>query len=106
MSDQRQRPPAGAHANAWNNAATGAGGSSDALDTLGCREVAAFGHVSGAATLALQVSANGTDWYDSQATQILSGAGDFCILATIGARFVRLKSSADVTATATIQAKD
>lgn len=106
MSGQRQRMPIGVHANAWSAASTGAGGFSSSVDTWCAQAVTAFGNASGATTITLQVSQDGTNWYDSQINQVLSGAGNFCLNATVGARFVRLKSSADVTATATISAKD
>lgn len=69
-----------------------------------CPFVSAFGNSSGAATLTLQYSMDGTNYYDGPA-QTLSGSGNFRIDATTGARFVRLKSSASVTLTATICAK-
>jgi len=103
---QRQRNPIGLHANAWSAADTGAGGTSGPVDTWCAPHVTAFGNASGATTLTLQVSQDGTNWYDSQVTQALAGAGDFCLNASVGARFVRLKSSNDVNVTATISAKD
>ncbi len=102
----RNIPPIGTHGNAWNAASTGAGGVSNTLDTQNAPFVTAFGNVSGACTITVQVSQDGETFYDTQLAQVLAGAGNFCILGTIGARFIRLKSSADVTATATISAKD
>lgn len=95
--------PLGVHANAWNNAAT-ASGTSTALDTGGYPFVSAFGASDGAVTITLQYSMDGTNYYGGP-TQVLSGAGDFRIDATCAARFVRLKSSAAVTCTATLAAK-
>lgn len=106
MSEQRERVPIGVQANAWDAATTGAGGTSSALDTRCAPFVTAFGNSSGATTITIQVSQDNSNWYDSQSTQVLSGSGNFCIHATVAARFVRLKSSASVTATATISAKD
>lgn len=104
MSYQRFVPPLGVHANAWSAAATGVAGVSSALDTYSSPFVSAFGASSGAATFTIQYSQDGTNYYDGP-SQVLSGAGDFRIDATCGARYVRLKSSANVTVTATISAK-
>lgn len=106
MSEQRLRVPIGVHGNAWTAATTGAGGFSAALDTLCAPFVTAFGAVSGATTITLQASQDGTNYYDTQVTQVLAGAADFAVSATVAARYVRLKSSASVTATATLSAKD
>lgn len=100
----RQISPLGTHANAWDAAATGAGGVSAALDTWSCPFVSAFGNASGASTITVQYSQDGSNYYDGPA-QVLSGAGNFRIDATCGARYVRLKSSANVTVTATLSAK-
>jgi hypothetical protein len=104
MSHPRHVAPLGTHANAWSNASTGAGGTSAVLDTYSSPFVSAFGNSSGAATFTLQYSQDGTNFYDGP-TQVLAGSGNFRIDATCAARFVRLKSSADVTATATLSAK-
>lgn len=96
----------GNQANAWqNDEATGVGGTSEAFDSGGCPNITAFGHVSAACTITVQISQDGNTWYDTQLTQVLAGAGDFAISGDIGARYVRLKSSANVNATATIAAK-
>lgn len=98
-------PDIGFEGNGWANVATGAGGFSGSCDLQWSPFVSVFGHVSGATTITVQVSQDGTTWYDSQSTQVLAGAADFCIHATIGARYVRLKSSANITATATLAGK-
>jgi hypothetical protein len=99
--------PIGGQANAWSGpAATGVNGTSNSLKVSNCAFVSAYGHVDNATTLTLQVSADGTNFYDTGSTQTLGAAGDFCINATIGASYVRLKSSNNVNATATITAKD
>lgn len=96
--------PLGTHANAWSAATTGANGTSTSLDTGGYPFVSAFGNSSGATTITVQYSQDDTNYYDG-ATQVLGGAGNFRIDVTCAARFVRLKSSNSVTATATIAAK-
>lgn len=102
----------GVEANAWSAAVTGAGGTSTALDTLGLGTCSAFGNSSGATTISVQFSQNNSTWYDATATTgvggnsvVLAGAGNFAITFTSGARYVRLKSSASVTATATLSVK-
>jgi hypothetical protein len=95
----------GTHANAWDNAASGAGGFSNILDTEGCSIVSGFGHVSGTTTLTLQVSQNGADFYDNNGQEAITGAVDFGTSWTVAARYVRLKSSNNVTITATLAAR-
>ena len=96
------QPTVGSHANAWNATAVAAGGTSAALDTQSTGTVSAFGNANAATTITLQVSQNNTNWYDTSHTQALAGSGDFALTATIGARYVRLKSSAAATITATL----
>lgn len=97
-------PMGGLQANAWDAATTGAGGTSSVLDTWSSPFVSAFGNVSGATTITLQFSADNSNFYDGP-TVSPSGAGNFYLSATVGARYVRLKSSNSVTATATLSAK-
>lgn len=99
------KPLVGFEGNAWNNAATGAGGVSNAVDCQGSHTVTAFGHVSGATTLTVQFSQNGTTFYDTATTTAPVGAADFALSFSTGARWVRVKSSGAVTATATIAGK-
>jgi hypothetical protein len=94
----------GAHANAWNAAAVGAGGTSASVDCQNTPFVSAFGNASAATTITVQYSQNDVDYYDGP-NQVLGGAGNFRIDATVGARYVRLKSSAAATITATIAGK-
>lgn len=70
--------------------------------------VSAFGNSSapGGTTITLQFSQDNTNFYNSQVTQVLSGAGDFAVSATVGARYLRLISSGASTITATIACKD
>jgi hypothetical protein len=86
-------------------AAVGANGNSFILDTMNAPFVSAFGHASTGTTIAIQYSADGTNFYTAH-TVVLSGAGDFCIDCICGAEFVRLNSSGAASIWATIQAKD
>jgi hypothetical protein len=97
-------PVVGTQANAWSAASTGAGGTSTAVDCQYAAHVTVFGNTSGASTITIQFSQDNTNFYDSETT--IAANGNFGKSVTAGARYVRLKSSADVTATATIAAKD
>ena len=102
----------GAHGNAWNNVATGEDGVSKIFDTGSLPNIAVFGRISDDSNIDLYVSADGTNFYKCMAlSEKLPGnsggstAVDFHVYFTSGARFIRLKSSVDVTATITISAK-
>lgn len=104
--DGRNFEPIGSHANIWNAAATGAGTTStNTLRTFDAPFVSVFGHVSGATTITLMLSADGVNFYAGP-TVSPSGAGDFFINATVGAQYLALQSSNNITATGSIQAKD
>lgn len=94
----------GLHANAWNNATTGANGKSAAIDLEDCNKVTAFGNTSGATTLTLEVSQDRTNWYAHPTT--VAANGNFAQTWEIASRYARLSSSASVTATATVAAKN
>lgn len=98
-------PVAGAHANAWNAAAVAADGVSAVIDCQYQRTISAFGTVDAATTIKVQVSQDGTNFYDSGSEAVLAGAGDFHITLDTGARYVRLHSSAAATITATVAGK-
>ncbi len=95
----------GAHANAANGVVIGVGGFSSIVDTLGNPVVSAFGSTSAATTVTVQVSADGTTFFDTSSTQVLGAAGNFHITLSTAARYVRLKSSASATFTASILSK-
>jgi hypothetical protein len=97
-------PAVGTHANAWDAAAVGVGGVSAAVDAQYAGTVSAFGNVSAATTITVQYSQNNADFYDG-AIVVLAGAGTFALDVRPGARYLRLKSSAAVTVTATIAGK-
>ena len=48
---------------------------------------------------------NGSTYYDTAVTAVLGAAGNFRMSGEVGAVYARLKSSANVTATATICGK-
>lgn len=94
----------GAHANAWNAAVVGINGKSTSLDTQWAQFCSAFGNTSAAATVTVEFSADDTNYYSSS---VNTGAvtGNFGVNFQIGARYVRLSSSAAATITATLQCK-
>lgn len=98
-------PIVGVHANAWDNVAVGIAGTSTVIDCQYQRTISAFGNVSAATTVKVQVSQDGINFYDSGSEQVLAGAGNFHITLDTGARYIRLHSSAAATITATIAGK-
>lgn len=97
--------PIGTTANAWNASVVGANGNSTSVDKSGKSSVTAYGNASAATTISLWVSDNNVTFYNSGAQAVLAGAGDFHINVTTAARYVRLRSSAAATITATIIAQ-
>lgn len=97
-------PTVGTQGNAWSAVAVGAGGTSAAIDTQNCSQLSVFGNVSGATTLTVQFSQDNVNFYDSGTTTAPSA--NFGINVSVGARYIRLKSSAAVTITATIAGKN
>lgn len=99
-------PALGAHANAWSAAAVAIAGTSTSLDASYASNIAIFGNTSAATTFTVQYSQDNTNWYDSDITLVVAGAGNFAKTFQSGARYLRLKSSAAATITATISAKN
>lgn len=93
----------GTHANAWNNVAAAANATSTSVDTNIVRVLSLFGNVSAATILTVQYSQNNSTWYDGTKLDLV--AGNFAIGIPVGARYVRLKTSAAATITATIAGK-
>jgi hypothetical protein len=91
-------------AQVWNAAVVGANGQSATFDTFNSPFVSALGHASAATTITLMVSPDGVTWYAGP-TQVLAGAADFCLNATVGAEYVALQSLSAATITAYIGAK-
>lgn len=106
---QPQHLRQGTQGNLWNAAVTGAGGNSAVLNLAGTILggtvfASIFGHVSAATTILLQASADNVNFYTVDSIT-LTAASDFGFTdRTIAASFIRLQSSASVTATATGQA--
>lgn len=92
------------YAEVWTSASTGANTNSATFNTWASPFVTACGNVSGATTITLMLSVDGSNWYAGP-TVVLSGAGNFYLNATVGVQYVALQSSNSVTATAFISAK-
>ena len=95
----------GANGNAWHALAVAAAGVSATVDTLGDPNISAFGSVSAATTVTVNVSADGATWWPSTQQAVLTAAGNFYLNFVTGARYIQLVSSAAATITATISAK-
>ena len=96
----------GAEGNAWAAAVVGANGTSASVDCQYSPFVTAFGNVSANTTITMQFSQDNANFYDGPTTKVTGAPANFWISETVGARYVRLKSSAAATITATIAAKD
>lgn len=95
----------GTEGNAWDNELTGAAGDSSIITVTGGKIVSIFGTVDGATDLDVFFSQDGVNFYQSTHQISLAGAGDFGETIETAAAFVRLQSSADVTATVTVANK-
>ncbi len=103
--------------NAWDNEQTGVNGFSKIVDTRNLPHLSIFGRISATTTIAVYVSEDGVDfYYCGRITETIvpqpgppqpaeSFPQDFHTYPTVGARYIRLLSSADVVASATIVAK-
>jgi len=89
----------------WNAAVVGAGGKSLDHYTSDNPFITAYGNASAATTITIEVSNDKITWFVTQVTQVLAGAGDFVINATIATPYVRLSSSGAATITGWISAK-
>jgi hypothetical protein len=98
-------PVVGAHANAWNAAAVLAAGTSTSIDCQYEDSVSAFGNTSAATDIEVEVSQDNTNFYKT-GIKATGANGDFYLsIPDLGARYVRLSSSAAATITATIAGK-
>jgi len=95
--------PTGTHGNAWLATAVVLNGLSAIIDTGGKANITVFGNVSLALTLTVQISADGTNFYNNSTYAV--ALGNFSVSLTNGARYIRLQSSLAATITATISAK-
>ena len=93
----------GTQANAWSAASVSANGTSTAIDMGQAAVISAFGNTSATTTITVQFSQDNTNFYDSATTVVANG--NFGITFNHGARYVRLKSSAAATITATLAGK-
>jgi hypothetical protein len=95
----------GSQGNLWNGVLTGTGGFSSVIDLRQPLYCVVFGTVSGATDLTMQISQDNVNYYDT--TVIISAIGAATIYQkfTVEARFMRLRSSANVTAALTLAAK-
>lgn len=76
-----------------------------AVELINGGVVSIMGSAGGAATLTVQVSPDGTTFYDTATNVVLGGAGDFHLTLTTAARYARLKTSATITISATVQTR-
>lgn len=95
----------GTEGNAWSAAATGVGGNSAVVEVSGGGVVSILGTVDGATDLDVYYSQDGAVFYQSGHQISLAGAAEFGEDFRVGAAFVRLQSSNDVTATVTVASK-
>lgn len=82
----------------WDAAGTGANGDSAGFQPNGCH-LSFYGNLSGATTISLWLSDDSTNWYMDINSFVASGSTDMAMHVTCSAKYVRLRSSNDVTAT-------
>lgn len=96
----------GTNANLWNNVASGVNGLSATIDTLGAQWQHIGITVSALTNIFLQGSQDGTNWYEQTAALLaFGGAATQFSGVNAASRYVRFKSSANVTITATLMCK-
>ena len=106
----------GEEGNAWNNEATGENGVSAAVDTKNLPHISIMGVVDAATNLSFEISQDGETFYfcgiisDDISPQKPPGQqadfpAEFHIFPIVGGRYIRIRSSENVTATVTIAAK-
>lgn len=87
--------------NCWENEATGVSGLSNVIELSSRPFVTFFGNVNGTTVITVEVSPDGSvavpEWFDSQIKWFLT-SGDFMRTIQLAAPYLRLRSSADVTA--------
>lgn len=94
----------GKHGNLWNEAQVAAGGLSAPVDISMTLYQQVFGSASAATNIDILVSQDGEHWYVHQ-TIALEDAADFSASLQLAARWLRLRSSAAATITATCARK-
>lgn len=98
----------GSHGNFWNNESTGVDTPSAIVDTQNYPHISIMGKLSGASTISVHVSANGTDFFlcEGLTTKINAPSGSTVhIYFTAGARYYYLTSSNDIVATYSLTGK-
>lgn len=98
----------GIEGNVWNDTFTGIDTPSNVVDTKNFPHLSIMGGTSGATTLSVYVSQDGTNFYlcEDLTTKINNPSGlTFHIYFTAGARYYYLTSSSNVTANTTISGK-
>ena len=98
----------GSHGNAFNTrTTTGANEASNSVDTQYCSNLSVFGEVDRACVLTIQLSADDTNWYNSEYSYEATGAEHVAITLTgVGARYWRvLCDTLGTTLTVTIMGK-
>ena len=103
-------PSLGFQFNAWNGSATGVNGVSNVIDTGDNPHISIILDISEPSDVSFEVSEDGVHFtLCSQITEQLptqaGGKLNAHVFPTIGARYIRLKSSVDVIANATVVAK-
>ena len=106
----------GEEGNAWNDESTGEEGVSNIVDTKNMPHVSILGVVDAQTDLSFEISQDGETFYfcgaisedispQSPPGQTADFPAEFHIYPSVGGRYVRIRSSEDVTATVTIAAK-
>jgi hypothetical protein len=99
-------PKVGTEGNVWNNELTGINTNGGVVNIENVKHLSIFGDVDGATDIYIMVSQDNINFYKAAAADISpAGSGNFHIETDIGANYVTLQSSNDVTATATIAGK-
>lgn len=96
----------GSYNNAWNNELTGTSGNSNSVNCQYASNCTMFGHVDGATTISVWISQNNTNFYQTGYRYVATGDEDVWLnIKYIGAQYIRLQSSVDVTANITLAGK-
>ena len=91
--------------NLWDGVGTNAGGDSASIDTRYASQISIFGSVNGVTTLDVYFSSDDATFYKSSHSYVSAGSEDVEMSFQSAARYIRVKSSNDVTATMILCAK-
>lgn len=89
----------------WNNAAVAINGYSAVFDSWNSPFVTIFGTASGASTITVWGSNDGSNWFVLGTISATATAGSLYLSLTCGAELMKLQSGSAVTLTAVISAK-